>query len=119
MSSPVKTFNLKGGTAKKDINVNFLPKFEEIKIDKTPFVQFERNKHLTIGEGDEQEEYYKTEKSKRTSVSFGQLKLLMCELEFLTIYWKPNKVPNPIVVYAGASSGVHINILTKLFPQFK
>ena len=49
------------------------------------------------------------------SVHWGQLKLLLSEIEFLTPHWG-KKVHN--VIYAGASPGVHIPILAEMFPEF-
>jgi hypothetical protein len=48
------------------------------------------------------------------SSHFGQRKLLMGEVEFLSRYID-NK--NPLVVYAGAAYGRHINLLVQLFPH--
>ena len=53
---------------------------------KTPFVPFTREKYLTLGEGDLKETYYHTEKNKRTSINFGQLRLLMAKIEFLNLH---------------------------------
>ncbi len=53
-----------------------------------------------------------------TSIHWGQLKLLMSEIRFLTLYLEREHL-NPQVVYAGASPGQHIPILLSLFPQVK
>jgi hypothetical protein len=50
-------------------------------------------------------------------IKWGQRKLLISEIEFLTLYWKPEEIPKPIVVYAGAAEGNHIPILSVMFPQ--
>jgi hypothetical protein len=50
---------------------------------------------------------------------WGQLKLLLSEIEFLTLYWlqRPEMREKPVhMVYAGASPGSHIVILAELFP---
>ena len=49
-----------------------------------------------------------------TTEHWGQRKLLLTEIEFLTNYTTNNKY---LVVYAGAAPGAHINFLSKLFPQ--
>lgn len=54
----------------------------------------------------------------KTRNKWGQLKLLMTEVQFFTQYWDPKTVPNPVVVYAGAASGIHIPFLSSLFPTF-
>lgn len=61
----------------------------------------------------------KKETDTRTSVPFGQLKLIIAELEFLTLFWDPEKVKNPILVYAGSAPGQHIPFLSELFPAFE
>lgn len=64
-------------------------------------------------------EYYsrKGEGEIKTMVHWGQRKLLISELEFLIFFWDPQKVPNPVLVYAGAACGDHIPLLPKLFPS--
>ena len=47
-------------------------------------------------------------------VHWGQLKLLLSEIEFLTPY---KKEKNHNVIYAGASPGIHMPILAKMFPD--
>jgi len=60
--------------------------------------------------------------SKRTTrvtnvIHWGQRKLLLTEIEFLTIYFKKKINDKPTyVVYAGAAPGTHILYLSKLFP---
>ena len=121
MESLKKKSSLIGGTSKKpdDDLISKIDEFPEIKIDKTPFTNFIREKHLTLGEGDEKEKYYKTDKFKRTSINFGQLKLLLSEIQFINNYWDSDKIKNPIILYIGAAGGEHINILAKLYPQFE
>jgi hypothetical protein len=48
-------------------------------------------------------------------VHFGQLKLLLSEMHFLTKYQKDAKY----VLYVGAASGEHNALLAKLFPKLK
>jgi hypothetical protein len=45
----------------------------------------------------------------------GQRKLLLSEIEFLTLFARPGDV----VVYAGAAPGYHIPYLLDLFPFIK
>jgi hypothetical protein len=51
-----------------------------------------------------------------TTEHWGQRKLLLTEIEFLTNYAGNDKY---LVVYAGAAPGSHINYLSQLFPQLK
>src|SRR5437868_821867 len=50
---------------------------------------------------------------------WGQRKLLLSEIEFLTIYWNAQEIPDPIVVYVGAAHGNHIPLLSEMFPSFE
>ena len=50
-------------------------------------------------------------------IHMGQRKLLMSEIEFLTMYVQPDK--QYTVIYAGAAPGTHITILIQLFPNVK
>ena len=61
---------------------------------------------------------YKSKRGEKTSIAWGQRKLLMSEIEFFTIYWNNEKIPNPHCVYAGAAPGDHILLLSKMFPSF-
>jgi cap2 methyltransferase len=59
------------------------------------------------------EPYQQKERSTRTALHWGQRKLLMSEIEFLTLYG--NKAD--LVVYAGAAGGYHIPFLSAMFPD--
>jgi hypothetical protein len=49
----------------------------------------------------------------KTVIHWGQRKLLLSEIEFLTLH----ALPSSIVIYAGAAPGTHIEYLSKLFPD--
>ena len=51
------------------------------------------------------------------NLNWGQRKLFFRELEFLTIFWKKEEIPNPIFLYIGAAEGFHIPYLSSLFPE--
>ena len=52
---------------------------------------------------------------KKTALHWGQRKLLMSEIEFLTEYANLS-LP---VLYVGAAPGIHINVLVRLFPDVR
>lgn len=52
------------------------------------------------------------------NVHFGQLKLLLSEILFLTMHWNPKTHPNPTLLYIGAAPGYHLGALEMLFPEF-
>jgi hypothetical protein len=64
--------------------------------------------------GDSPTSNYKSE-VQWESFHWGQLKLLLSEIEFLTPYWGKKSYH---VIYAGASPGVHVPILAEMFPYF-
>ena len=51
----------------------------------------------------------------KSVIHWGQRKLLLSEVEFLTLYGSRSD----IVVYAGAAPGTHIKMLAELFPSHK
>src|SRR5574337_94987 len=51
----------------------------------------------------------------RTAISWGQRKLIIGEIEFFLYFWNPKTLPNPTVVYVGASPGSHIPLLSSMF----
>lgn len=61
-----------------------------------------------------EEEYRVRDDSEKKGISWGQRKLLLSLVSFLTKYLE-NK--NPVVVYAGAAPGINIGIVAELFPE--
>jgi hypothetical protein len=61
------------------------------------------------------EPYRRRKNDFKTVIHWGQRKLLMSEIEFLTIHAKPGDT----VVYAGAAPGNHTYFLSLLFPFIK
>ena len=74
--------------------------------------------NLSIGLSSEKKPYHRRNTESKTSIHWGQRKLFLSELEFFTIYWDPILIPNPLCVYAGAAPGIHIPLLSQLFPSF-
>lgn len=64
---------------------------------------------------DPEEDYYESQIF--NSTHWGQRKLGMALIQFLTFYWDPQTNPNPIVVYAGAAPGTNISVVSELFPR--
>lgn len=77
-------------------------------ITETSYNEIQRMMKDTDGK----EEYKSRKNDKKTVLHWGQRKLFLVELEFLTMYAKPNDV----VVYVGAAPGNHTYFLTLLFP---
>lgn len=72
---------------------------------------------LTINEDSPEEPYRRRNNEDKTTVSWGQRKLLLTLVQFLSLYWNPKDVPNPVVVYAGGAPGINIRNVAKLFPE--
>lgn len=60
-------------------------------------------------------EYRRRADELKTVNHWGQRKLLLSEIEFLTLHARPNDT----VVYAGAAPGTHTEFLASLFPTLK
>lgn len=58
---------------------------------------------------------YEPRKGTRPTLHWGQRKLLLSEIEFLTLHGGSNKT----LVYVGAADGKHIPFLAELFPHIK
>ena len=71
----------------------------------------------TIAEGTRRLPYRRRLEEQKTTVHWGQRKLLIIELEFL-LRAKTMGISSPMVVYAGAAPGIHIPILLEIFPDF-
>ena len=59
------------------------------------------------------EKYRRRQGEKKTVIHWGQRKLLLSEIEFITMFYDECKT----VVYAGAAPGTHITYLSELFPN--
>jgi hypothetical protein len=62
---------------------------------------------------DPEMKYHRRENEIKTTLHWGQRKLLLTEIEFLTMFAKKGD----IIVYAGAAGGKHIPYLAKMFPE--
>lgn len=68
---------------------------------------------------DDSELEYQADVGIKTSVHWGQRKLALAIVQFLSNHWDKRTVPNPILLYIGAAPGNNINfIMSNLFPDF-
>ena len=72
---------------------------------------------LFVNPTDPQLPYRRRNDEEKTSVHWGQRKLLLTLVQFLTLFWDPRKIKKPVVVYAGAAPGTNIGIVSTLFPE--
>ena len=63
--------------------------------------------------------YRRRKDEEKLSIHWGQRKLLLTLVQFLTLFWNPKKTPKPIVVYAGAAPGTNIKTVSMLFPEIE
>src|SRR3972149_2757719 len=74
------------------------------------------NRDLTIGAHSLRTPYHQRAEEKKTAIHWGQRKLHLSEVEFFSLYWDPQLIPNPLCVHAGAAPGTHITLLSEMFP---
>ena len=70
-----------------------------------------------LNEEDEQLEYRRRRDDEKTCVSYGQRKLLLSLVSFLSKHTK--NLNSPLLVYVGAAPGLNIGICTHLFPNIE
>ena len=61
--------------------------------------------------------YVNARKGDVATVNISILKQFLTELFFLTYFWDPSDVENPLVVIVGSGSGKHYQLLSQLFPM--
>jgi len=77
-------------------------------------------KDIFLNPDDPELAYYRRKDEDKSSVYYGQLKLLLTLIQFLNLFWKPSTNPKPVVVYAGAAPGSNIAIVSELlFPEIE
>ena len=79
-------------------------------------LKFEQ-KDLFLNLTDPELKYRRRNNEEKTAISFGQRKLVLGEIQFLSLFWDPKKVKNPIMVVAGAAPAYHYSIIELLFPE--
>lgn len=76
-------------------------------------------KDLFVNSDDLQLSYRRRKDEEKTSTSWGQRKLLLTLVQFISTFWDNNKVAKPVIVYAGAAPGVNISLVSELFPELE
>lgn len=75
------------------------------------------HRDLFLNDDDPETAYRRRKDDEKTALSWGQRKLLLVLIQFLTLFWDPKKVKSPVVVYAGAAPGIGTGIASLLFPE--
>ena len=81
--------------------------------DFIPFVK----KDIFLNPEYDETPYRRRNDEEKKCIHWGQRKLLLTVIQFLTLFWDPTQVPNPVVVYAGAAPGNNIGVISQLFPE--
>lgn len=81
--------------------------------EQLPINSFDRN-HRILARNAPRKEYFVRPYDTRSTLHWGQRKLLFSEIEFLTQFGSPKH----LVLYAGAAPGTHITYLSSLFPDY-
>jgi len=76
-------------------------------------------KDMYLLPNDSEESYRRRKNEEKSVIAWGQRKLLLTLIQFLTLFWDPSKIQNPIVVYAGAAPGLNIGIVSQFFPEIE
>ena len=76
-----------------------------------------KTEDLFLNPNDLELQYRRRNDEEKTGVSYGQRKLLLTVLQFITNYWDPAQIPNPCILYIGSSPGNNIEIIAELFPE--
>lgn len=74
---------------------------------------------LFLNTDDHQLAYRRRKDEEKTSTSWGQRKLLLTLIQFISSFWDNDVVLKPIVVYAGAAPGTNILLVSQLFPEIE
>jgi hypothetical protein len=82
---------------------------DELHVSQTPF----DNNSRILSDSIPRTKYYSRKGFFKSAMHWGQRKLLLSEIEFLTNYGQDGRT----VLYAGAAPGTHITYLSKLFPE--
>ena len=85
----------------------------------TTYRPFNTESYYVINKDSKKEKYRSRANEKKTAIHWGQRKLFLTVLQFMTLYVDLGTVETPTrpkIVYAGAAPGHNIALLAKLFP---
>lgn len=82
------------------------------------YLHFSTGKHEYLTDNHARSKYKKDTKSYQKK-HFGQLKLFLTNIQFITKYWDVIKYPDPVLLYVGAAPCVWGLLFMKYFPSFE
>lgn len=71
----------------------------------------------TLSHDAPRQQYRRRTDEEKSTVHWGQRKLLMSEIEFLLLTLMTHRKQRTVVVYAGAAPGTHVRVLADMFPS--
>jgi hypothetical protein len=89
-------------------------------LNKNEFIKF-NPKYLTLSDSSPRLKYVNRPLNEKRNVHWGQRKLLLSEIQFLTDYGEDeiDSSNPPIVLYIGSAPGTHLISLVNLFPDYE
>lgn len=89
-------------------------------LNKNDFIQF-NPKYLMLSDSSPRLKYINRPLNEKRNVHWGQRKLLLSEIQFLTDFGEEDFDSSnpPIIVYVGSAPGTHLISLVNLFPDYE
>lgn len=85
---------------------------------RTDTISFDPEIHVSLKQGARKLDYFSRQTDKKQQ-NWGQMKLYLCLLEFLTLFYRPKDHPEPKLVYVGAAPGQGISLVADMFPDVR
>ena len=85
--------------------------------DKCNYTMFQATKHEFLSEEHPRSKYHKTKND--NIVHYGQLKLFLANVQFITKYWDPMVHQSPKLLYIGAAPCGWAPLFAVMFPMFE
>ena len=86
-------------------------------IDPAEYTHF-KFEDLFINENSGREPYRRRRGEIKTVITWADRTLLLQDIEFLSLYWDPQEIPNPTCVYLVGVVTEYLQIIVNMFPTF-
>lgn len=87
-------------------------------LARSNYHEFDQLSDVKINPNSNRMSYYRRQTGTNNS-KWGQMKLMMTQIQFMNKYWNPSKFPNPVLLYVGAAPGSWWPLLAKMYPSFE
>lgn len=88
------------------------------RVKKNEYIDF-NPKYLMLTSSSPRLKYVNRPLNEKRNVHWGQRKLLLSEIQFLTDYGAEDYSDSPIILYVGSAPGTHLISLINLFPDYE